>query len=516
MLNPKRRLWLLCCVIVLIIGVFFRCYNIDKKVYWHDEVFTSVRVSGYNGQEIVNEIFTGQIIQPQELLKYQKITPEKTWQDTLDKLIEHPEHPPLFYLLSRGWQGIFGSSIFSSRSLSVVISFLLFPSIFWLCWELFNSINISLTAIVLTVVSPLHVIYAQEAREYSLWTVSILLCCAALVKAIKSNKRFWWVIYSLSLGLNFYTSLLSVLLALSQTIYIFLSTRFKITKTTINFLLSQLGAVLLFSPWLIIIYENYGVLKHKTSWTNISKPFIELLFAWGLHLISIVWDFHPSINLFIALIAAPVFLLFITITIISLYRYTNPKIYLLITCLIIVPALGLILPDLIEGGQKSVMTRYFIPSLLGIQVSIAYWLGTDKFFSSKIRLSILSLLIILGIVSCTISSQADTWWNKVVGYHNPEIAKLINKYEKPLVISNNRDINTGSLISLSYLLEDKVRLLLTTEDKIPLVEQNGFSEVLVWNLSDESLIQFQEKNNCSLSVVEGNYYPQLWLVDFSA
>ena len=108
MLNAKRRLWLIFCLIVITIGIFFRCYNIDKKVYWHDEVYTSIRVSGYNGSEVVEKVFTGEIIKPQELLKFQKISPEKTWQDSFNKLLEHPEHPPLFYLLSRAWQGIFG------------------------------------------------------------------------------------------------------------------------------------------------------------------------------------------------------------------------------------------------------------------------------------------------------------------------------------------------------------------------------------------------------------------------
>ena len=189
MLNTQRRWWLILCAIVLVIGVFFRCYNIDKKTYWHDEVYTSIRVSGYNGGEVIQEIFRGKIIQPQDLLKYQKIIPEKTWKDTFNKLLEHPEHPPLFYILSRGWQGIFGSSVLSSRSLSVVISFLVFPAIFWLCWELFNSVNVGLIAMALVAVSPVHVLYAQEAREYSLWTVAILLCSTTLIKAIKSKKK---------------------------------------------------------------------------------------------------------------------------------------------------------------------------------------------------------------------------------------------------------------------------------------------------------------------------------------
>ncbi len=515
MLNAKRRWWLILCAIVLAIGIFFRCYNIDKKIYWHDEVYTSIRVSGYKDYEIITEAFSGKIIEPQDLLKYQKIIPEKTWKDTFNKLLEHPEHPPLFYILSRGWQGIFGSSILSSRSLAVLISFLVFPAIFWLCWELFKSVNVGLIAVVLVAVSPVHVLYAQEAREYSLWTVAILVCSTALIQAIKSQKNSWWIIYSLSLCINFYISILSALLGFSHTIYILLLTKFKITKTLVYCFLAQLLSVILFLPWLFIVYIQYDEFQNRTNWTNSPKPFINLLSSWELHLNSIAWDFHPQINWLIAPRITIIFLIFLTVTTIYLYQHTKSNVYLLIVCLITIPALGLILPDLIQGGQKSVNTRYFIPGLLGVQLSIAYWLGSKNFFKSKIRLTIFSLLIILGIVSCGVSSQADSWWNKSVGYYNPEIANSINQYEKPLVISNSQNANVGMIISLSYLLENKVRLLLTTSDKIPLVKQDGFSEVLIWNISEDSLIKFQEKNNCSVSVVEGEYYPRLWLVDFS-
>ncbi len=81
-----------------------------------------------------------------------------------------------------------------------------------------------------------------------------------------------------------------------------------------------------------------------------------------------------------------------------------------------------------------------------------------------------------------------------------------------MIISNNRDINVGNLISLSYLLEEKVRLLLTTTENIPRISKNEFSEVLIWNLSPDSLTELQEKNNCSISIINGGYYPPLWLV----
>lgn len=169
-MNPinSKSLFLIIVTIILVIGIFFRCYNLDRKVYWHDEVFTSIRVSGYNVKTIIANEFQGKIISPQELLKYQTIPADNTWRQTLERLIEHPEHPPLYYIYSWGWQKIFGSSIAATRSLSVLFSLLVFPSLYWLCWELFNSTTIAWMAIAITAISPVHIIYAQEAREYSL------------------------------------------------------------------------------------------------------------------------------------------------------------------------------------------------------------------------------------------------------------------------------------------------------------------------------------------------------------
>lgn len=121
MMTKKYSAWF--CVFVAIIialGIFFRIVNIDKKVYWHDEVHTSLRVAGYSSAEVVEEIFTGEIITVKDLLKYQTLQPEKTFNDAINAFTEHPEHPPLYYILQRFWQTLFGSSIASARSLSAL------------------------------------------------------------------------------------------------------------------------------------------------------------------------------------------------------------------------------------------------------------------------------------------------------------------------------------------------------------------------------------------------------------
>jgi uncharacterized membrane protein len=43
-------------ILLLILGIFFRIAYLDRKVYWVDEVATSIRVAGYTRTEVMEEI----------------------------------------------------------------------------------------------------------------------------------------------------------------------------------------------------------------------------------------------------------------------------------------------------------------------------------------------------------------------------------------------------------------------------------------------------------------------------
>ncbi|TAH23711.1 MAG: hypothetical protein EAZ10_12665, partial [Oscillatoriales cyanobacterium] len=55
--NPPLEKWLRFLIIaVLAIGILFRFVNLDRKFYWIDENYTSLRVSGYTEAEIIKQI----------------------------------------------------------------------------------------------------------------------------------------------------------------------------------------------------------------------------------------------------------------------------------------------------------------------------------------------------------------------------------------------------------------------------------------------------------------------------
>lgn len=488
-------------IVILVIGVFFRFYNIEKKVYWHDEVYTSIRSSGYTGEEVLQELFDGQVIGIQDLQKYQRINPEKSLNDTINSLIQHPEHPPLYYLLARFWMQLFGDWFKTPRGLSVLFSLLALPCLYWLCLELFKSSLVGWIAVILFAISPFHVLYAQEAREYSLWTLTILLSSLALLRAMRLKNGVNWGIYTITLSLSLYVSLFSGLVAIGHGIYVILMENFRFTKQVAAYLLASVVGLITFAPWIVILITNFSRFQEKTAWIKIQEPLSFLVQMWGLHLSSIFLDFGLSIEHLFTYLVPPVLLGIVGYAVYFLCRHTPKEVWGFIVTLIGVTAIALMLPDLIVGGRRSISSRYFIPCYLGIQMTVAYLLTTQilnpSVLKQKLWQGIMAVLISLGIISCSISSQSDTWWNKVVSYLNPKIANIINQAPQPLVISDTSDVNTGNVISLSYLLDPKTRFQLVVAPNIPKISDR-FSDVFLFYPSEELQEILKKEYNAKL------------------
>ncbi len=517
-------------VVLLVVGIFFRFVNLDGKVYWHDETYTSLRISGYTEKEVRQQIFNGRVITGKYFDKYQRPAEEKGLSDTIKSLaIEDPQHPPLYYIIARLWVQIFGNSVTAIRSLSALISLLVFPCVYWLCKELFKvPLSVPFIAIALMAISPIHLLYAQEAREYILWVVTILLSSASLLRAIRlESKRtleltkkqqvstpiFTWGIYAVTLALSLYTFLLSGFVAVAHGIYVITITRFQWTKIVKSYLFASLAAFLAFMPWIVVMMFNFVRLDASTSWTKTQVSFVNLIQSWLIQLSRIFFDLDLSIENPFSYLITPIIFIFVGYAIYFLCRTTNEKVWLFIVMLIAVPAIPLMLPDLLFGGIRSLSDRYLLPSYLGIQIAVAYLLATQLYSGSLARRQIWQIIIVLviigGVVSGGVSSQAETWSSKVISYGNPQVAKIINQASRPLLISDSVGINYGNVFSLSYLLEPKVRFQLVKDKKIPKIPVN-FTDVFLLNPSTDFRKKLEKNYNYKINVVYDDNYYSLW------
>lgn len=465
--------WLKFLIItLLVLGLFFRLGNLNRKVYWFDETYTSLRTAGFTEVELVQNLSNTEIIDRETLQKYQSPSSEKTAIDTLKSLaLEDPQHPPFYYLLARFWMQIFGNSVTAMRSLPALISLLAFPSIYWLCLELFESPLVGWVAISLLAVSPLHILYAQEAREYSLWTVTILLSSAALLRAMRLKTKVSWLIYAITLAANLYAFLLAFFVSIGHGIYVLVSEKFKINKTLIFYLLASLIGYIAFIPWIAVVLLNRVQAQSVTAWTGvIKKPLWELLKIWGINFSRVFIDFNYSSQ---DALASQIFLAFAVIILVALLGYSlyflcstaSQRSWLFILTLMGSITLPFILPDLVFGGVRSTTPRYFIPCYLGIQLAIAYLLANkiiavNHTGQQKLWQIIMAIIVSVGVLSCAMTSQAETWWHQTLNRDTPAVAEIINNAKRPLLISNN---NPANILSLSYLLDPKVRFLYKPE-----------------------------------------------------
>lgn len=517
-------------IAVLILGIFFRLTNLDRKLYWHDEAYTSLRISGYTGQEVQQQIFKGQVIGIEDLQKYQRSNSDRGIIDTIKTLAsDDAQHPPLYYVLVRMWVEWFGNSVAVTRSLSALISLLVFPCAYNLCLELFESPLVGWVAIALIAASPFHVLYAQEAREYSLWIVEILLSSWMLLRGLRITTKLQnktdsirtWLIYAVTLTLSFYTHSLSVLVGIGHGIYVLVRERFRLNKTVIAFLLEAFIAFLCFSPWLMIIIATWS--ETGSTWAAEPIPLLTWLQMAGINLIRAfmltIGDFYFD-NLWIY-ISLPIFFLLVSYAIYFLCRHAPQKAWLFVLTLIGTTSLALTLPDLILGGQRATSARYLTPVYLGIQLSLAYLFATQiksaSIFKQKLWQGIMVALISVGIVSCAVSSQADTSWNKIVSYYNRQVAQIVNKAPAPLLISNSFGINFGNIFALSYLLEPKVKFQLVQGNTQPDFENipkipPGFSDVFLLNPSQEFRAKIEQEYRTKLELVYNDYHLWLWKI----
>ena len=550
-------------IFFLLLGCYFRFANLNSKIFWVDEISTTVRVSGYTIPEVSQSLQQQDILSFDDLLAYQVQSRDRTFGDTWSALTKSPEHAPLYFVLTRIWVQLWGSSIAVMRSLSVAISLLVFPALYWLCQELFARPSISRMAVILMSVSPFYVAYAQEARPYSLWTVTILLMSASLIRAIRLNTLPAWLLYSFCLVLGLYTSLFSVYLAAFQGIYLLLisiKNKFKIIR---NYLLSSLLSLLLFSPWIIIIINHIDLLQKNTEWMrgnfNIaeiiavfigtvllifgdlpiaqdSDPvkivmvliFMVIAILAGLKgsylktkpiLFGLLLTFSSSIFLIlnyqdldlVGIIGAVVALGILTLSSYSLYylisnanrdcEASQRHRWLYILCLMLSLPLPLLVIDIINQGQGSTAPRYLIPLQLGIQIAVAYTLINKLAIHKKQKFwqTVIISFLILGIFSCTRNLNLSPFYQKGRNINNPAIAKIINRSNSPLVVIEADEAMDA--LSLAYSLSPQTKYKIINRDRDITEYSDRFTDIFILRPSVALQTQLQTKPDLKLKQV---------------
>ncbi|MEL6775763.1 MAG: glycosyltransferase family 39 protein [Cyanobacteria bacterium J06597_16] len=491
--------------IVIVLGIFFRVINIDQKIFTGDECITQVRAAGYKGESYGVDAYKGasvakllprdQLVTAKDISRFQNIQAQPSPLDTLRVTATGaPQHPPLYWLLVRFWMQVFGNSVAAARSLSVIFSILTLPALYWMCWELFGSAVPSWIAVALVSVSPVHIFQAHNARPYSLWILMIVISSATLLRAMKGpqNRPKTWIAYGIALSLSLYTYLFSLFILIAHGIYVLCEEGFSNTQKLKNYLLTSGWVLLSFSPWIAVVLFNFNTANTMTAWTGTPVDSLtDLIWSYvkNLQEIFLFWNIHfdpltPLTESSAVFFLGTALTLFISYAFYFLWRNSTRtdstrKEWVFLFALTGVTVLTLMAADFVLGGRRAALGRYLYPSMLGIQITVAYLLGITFKRSTTWRVVVVTLLS-CGILSSAASVQTQTWRG------HPDFAlqsaQLINQAERPLVISDN-DIVFGLMPLNTQLSSDVNWILVSKFDSITI--PNQFSDIFLYEASTE-------------------------------
>jgi uncharacterized membrane protein len=144
-------------------------------------------------------------------------------------------------------------------------------------------------------------------------------------------------------------------------------------------------------------------------------------------------------------------------------------------------------------------------------VTVAYLLATKITANSgKLSIQIWRIITVtivsLGVLSCAVSIQTETWNGKED--FTIESSRLINGAIAPVIIADGDLVY--SLMPLNYRLEPHVRLIWasqSTKIQIP----NGFSDVFLFSVSPKLLSYLQAQPGLKIEPVYRHSYSNIFL-----
>ena len=166
--------WAIALILLLISSLLVRSISLLKSSIWHDEGF-SLMLASRSSLDI--------------------------WLGSARDV-----HPPLYYEILHFWTEIFGNSVLSVRSLSLVAGIV----VVWLGYQIAFMIskkrNVALLAGLLLSLNPFLIRYSQEVRMYGILGVFLLIAIVGLIKVSKDSKDwFGYVLYVIGVSAGLYT-----------------------------------------------------------------------------------------------------------------------------------------------------------------------------------------------------------------------------------------------------------------------------------------------------------------------
>jgi len=343
-------------LIIIMIALMLRFYNIDNQSLWIDE-----STSLYHALK--------------------SFSSNLAW-------VASDNNLPLYNIILWFYIRLFGTSEFSIRLLSAVFGVLSIWLIARFGREFFSK-DVGLLAALLLAISSTHIYYSQEARCYSLFILLTIASFYFFKKILHEKGMKNYVFYCIFSTMLLYTHLFSVFILIFQNLLFALAGRLYIKR----WIITQLAIGFLFLPWIPFLIKQF-LMVNSFFWAN-QPTIIEL---YGLT------DIFGGL-VFILILA---FALPLSIRFTRKHRYKNAVYFRIgsMVLLLIAPVLAVYIYS--QFFTPVFVKRYFLFLIPVFTLLLSYSIMLIR--NRILRYVIISVLIITSIANIAVSTDNKPDW----------------------------------------------------------------------------------------------------------
>jgi hypothetical protein len=181
-------------------------------------------------------------------------------------------HPPLYFFTLREAMLLLGESLFAIRFVSVFWSVLIIPLVYRISQRATKSQTAEVLAALITAVSALQVLYAQEARMYAMataWAAASLWCTVELLRPstptlLPNRERGVWIAFILTSLIGMYTHYFVAFVVIAEGLALLWAAR-RDRRTFIRLVAATVVVSAVYAPW-IPIQRQYAVTQAYARW----------------------------------------------------------------------------------------------------------------------------------------------------------------------------------------------------------------------------------------------------------
>ncbi|NJO75432.1 MAG: hypothetical protein HC833_17680 [Leptolyngbyaceae cyanobacterium RM1_406_9] len=292
---------------VLLLGTVLRFWQLDAKPLWLDEVITAIFSLGHSQADLP----LGVAFSVSQLKQIFTLNSGVSCAQIAQTVSTESVHPPLFFCLLYRWISWLNPNsenwIWALRSLSASMGVGAIASVYWLNRVAFSA-SAGLMAAAVMAVSPFAVYLSQEARQYTLPMLLILLALTGLVQMqqdLHPVRRLrpavwlgWVAINSLGLYIHYFFAL--VLVAQIMALGGWMLWQRSSLRRWAAVGMAIAGIILSYLPWLTILLGHFSrpettwLSSQEANWESRIAPIYQTIAGWVVMVITLPVEDQPE------------------------------------------------------------------------------------------------------------------------------------------------------------------------------------------------------------------------------